>query len=105
MAWFHRGAWWGGRPLRSRRKCIEIGEGVGPLFRSPIPGGGSTGDTYGLRVGAHGRCESCDILISVTFWCNRCQCYGHSGEWHTFAYRRRWLKHLWGVGARKRKSR
>lgn len=28
----------------------------------------------------------------MTFWCNRCETYGHAAEWHTFKYRRWWVK-------------
>ena len=30
----------------------------------------------------------------MTFYCKRCNSYTHAEEWHSFSYRRQWIKRL-----------
>lgn len=40
----------------------------------------------------------------MTVWCGRCQSSDHAEEWHSFAYRRWWLRNLWSWGTRRKKG-
>ena len=34
----------------------------------------------------------------MTIFCEKCQRWGHAEAWHSFAYRRWWVKHLKSMG-------
>lgn len=34
----------------------------------------------------------------MIFYCARCRGYGHAEGWHTFAYRRKWVRFQRGLG-------